>query len=214
MRTTESNGATYVSVTSAMRLVKTLLGEPEDYFGPLGNIHAAEGEGCHRVCLDWLASTHFGMPAVEPPAKPEIHPDQDRWDAVLRSSLFRFQEFVKDYKVEPIGIEQADFSKIYGLVGHIDLPAYFTIPGKRRMKGPIDLKFTAAILESHKLQTRCYGKLDGMKGSQMGGIFWCPRDRDVWKFEPVNLNENLDDVMAASYAAKLWAWGEKKKGVQ
>lgn len=211
-RTTEHNGSTYVSVTSAMRLVKTILNEPEDYFGPLGKIHAAEGEGAHRICLDWLASSHFGMPAVEQPPKPDIHPDQVRWDAVLQSCLIRFQEFVKDYKVEPIGLEQEDFSRLYGLVGHIDLPAYFTIPGRRRMKGPIDLKYTTAILESHKLQVRCYGKLDGMKGSQLGGIFWCPRDKDVWKFEPVNLNENLDDFKAVWSAGWLWSWGERKKG--
>ena len=82
------------------------------------------------------------------------------------------------------------------------------------MKGPIDLKFTSAILESHKLQTRCYGRLDGMRNSQLGGIFQCNRDTGAWKFEPVDLTKNLDDVAAVSYAAKLWAWGENKKGEQ
>lgn len=212
MRVTEQNGARYVSVTSAMRLVKTLLGEPPDYFGPLAEIHAAEGEGCHRVCLDWLAHERFGMPAVDPPEKPEIHPDPHRWNVVLQEALTRFQSFIDQYKVDPIGIEQEVFSRAYGLVGHIDLPAYFTIPGRKRMKGPIDLKFTSAILESHKLQVRCYGRTDGMKGSQLGGIFWCPRDKDVCRFEPVNLTENLADVAAVSHAAKLWAWGEQKRG--
>lgn len=210
-RTTESNGVTYVSVTSAMRIVKKLLDEPDEYYGPLGFIHAAEGEGCHRVCLDWLACKAGFLPEWHIPLKPEIHPDKKRWDNVLDRGLNAFQEFVKLYQVEPIGIEQTDFSKTYGLVGHIDLPAYYTIPGRRRMKGPIDLKFTASILESHKLQTRCYGRLDGMRDSQMGGIFQCNRDTGAWKFEPVDLTKNLDDLMAVSYAAKLWAWGEKKK---
>jgi hypothetical protein len=213
MRTTESNGTTYISVTSAMRIVKKLLDEPEDYYGPLAAIHAAEGTGCHAVCLDWLAVQHGFLPEMHTPQKPLSHSDEPRWYAVLDKALYAFQEFVEFYKVEPIGIEQADFSKAYGLVGHIDLPAYFTIPGRRRMKGPIDLKFTSAILESHRLQTRCYGRLDGMLGSQLGGIFQCNRDTGAWKFEPVDLTKNLDDVAAVSYAAKLWAWGDGKKNV-
>jgi len=210
-RSSSRNGIHYVSVTSAMRLVKTLLGEPEEYFGPLAKLHAAEGEACHRFCLDWLACSNGWIPEYHMPLKPEIHPDEHRWNVVLHDALTCFISFIKEYKVDPIGIEQEDFSRAYGLVGHIDLPAYFTIPGRRRMKGPIDLKFTGSILESHKLQVRCYGRMDGMKGSHLGGIFWCPRDKDGWKFEPVNLIENLADVVAVSHAAKLWAWGEQKK---
>lgn len=212
VRRAEHNGVRYVSVTSAMRLVKTLLGEGDDYFGPLAKLHAAEGEACHRVCLDWLAHERFGMQACPFPEKPEIHPGQHRWNVVLQDALARFISFIEEYKVDPIGIEQEDFSRAYGLVGHIDLPAYFTIPGRKRMKGPIDLKFTGAILGSHKLQVCCYGRLDGMRGSNLGGIFWCPRDKDGWKFEPVSLTANLADVAAVSHAAKLWVWGEQKKG--
>lgn len=211
IRSSSHNGIQYVSVTSAMRLVKTLFNEPPDYFGPLGSIHAAEGEWCHRYCLDWLATAKGWLPEYHVPLKPEIHPDQARWDAVMYQSLGAFQEFVKEYQVDPIGIEQEDFSKTYGLVGHIDLPCYLTIPGRRRMKAVMDLKFTSAILETHKLQVRCYSKLDGMKGCQIGGIFQCNRDTGVWKFEQVNLNENLDDVLAVSHAAKVWAWGEKRR---
>lgn len=212
IRTTEQHKQTYVSVTSAMKVVKKLLDEPEDYYGPLGFIHAAEGEGAHRICLDWLAYKDGYLPDWHIPSKPEIHPDQQRWNDMLDRALNGFQQFVKLYAIESIGIEQVDFSKAYGLVGHIDLPAYFTIPGRRRMKGPVDLKFTASILESHRLQVRCYGRLDGMRGSQMGGIFHCNRDTGACDFKPVNLIENLADVMAVSHAAKLWAWGENKKG--
>ena len=210
-RTTENNGTTFVSVTSSMKIVKKLLNEPEDYYGPLGSIHAAEGEGCHRICLDWLACKAGFLPQWHIPPKPDFHFSKERWDRVLDRALNAFQEFTRLYQIDPIGIEQEDFSKAYGLVGHIDLPAYFTIPGRRRMKGPIDLKFTATVQESHRLQVRCYGRLNGMTDSQIGGIFYCNRDTGAWKFEPVNLTERLDDVMAVSYAAKLWAWGEQKK---
>jgi len=211
IRTSEQNGTHYVSVTSAMKLVRRILGEPDDYYGPLGNIHAAEGEGCHRICLDWLAAKHGFLPDWHIPGKPEIHPDQQRWNAVLDIALNAFQEFMRIYEIEPIGIEQEDTSKAYGLIGHIDLPAFFTIPGRRRMKGPIDLKFTSAVQESHHLQVRCYGRLDGMKGSTLGGIFNCSRETGAWKFIPVQLTENLDDVTAVSHAAHLWAWSQKYK---
>lgn len=210
-RTAERNGTTYVSVTSAMRIIKKLLDEPDDYYGPLGSIHAAEGEGCHRICLDWLAAQHGLLPCWSLPPKPDIYPDIERWSNVLDRALNAFQEFARLYAIEPIGLEQEDYSTAYGLVGHIDLPAYFTIPGRRRMRGPIDLKFTASIQESHRLQVRCYGRLDGMKGSQLGGIFQCSRDTGAWKFEPVSLVENLADVGAVSHAAKVWAWGEQRK---
>lgn len=212
MRIAEQNGVRFVSVTSAMRLVKTILGEAPDYYGPLAEIHAAEGEGCHRICLDWLAAKNGWQPEFYLPLKPAIHPDQDRWDAVMWQALASFQNFVLAYQVEPIGIEQEDFSKTYGLVGHVDLPCFLTIPGRKRMKAVVDLKFTSMILESHRLQVRCYGRLDGMKGAQIGGIFQCNRETGAWKFEPVNLTENLADVLAVSHAAKLWAWGEQKKG--
>lgn len=210
MRTAEYNGTHYVSVTSAMKLVKTILGEPEDYYGPQASIHAAEGEGCHRICLDWLATQHGFLPRWEEPSMPSIHPDPERWNNVLTRCLFSFHEFCTQYQIEPIGIEQEDRSTTYGLIGHIDLPAFFTMPGRRRMKGPIDLKFTSAVLESHFLQTRCYSKLDGMKGSQLGGIFNCNRDTGKWKFIPVDLTKNLADVAAVSYAAKLWAWKQSQ----
>ena len=208
----ESNGYRFVSVTSAMKIVRVLLEEGPDYYGPQASIHAAEGEGCHRICLDWLAAQHGFLPEWHIPPMPEIHPYRHRWNWVLDSSLNAFQEFVKLYQVEPIGIEQEDRSKTYGLIGHIDLPAFFTIPGRRRMKGPIDLKFTSTVQESHHLQVRCYGWLDGMKGSQLGGIFNCNRDTGVWKFIPVDLTKNLADVAAVGYAAKLWAWNSQRKG--
>lgn len=210
MRSTDVNGNRYLSVTSGMSYIKTIIGEDPDYYGPNAKVHAMEGEGCHRLCLDWLAAKSGFLPEWNIPIMPTEHPDPRRWNDVLDIALNSFQAFVKLYEVEPIGIEQDDFSKAYGLVGHIDLPAYFTIPGRKRMKGPIDLKFTRSILESHRLQVRCYGRLDGMKGSQLGGIFQCSRETGAWKFEPVNLTESLGDVMAVSYAAKIWAWNESR----
>lgn len=213
IRTAERDSKTFVGVTSAMKYIKVILGEQPDYFGPLGSLHAMEGEGCHRICLDWLAvQGEYSIPDC-----PSNYPSSLRWQQVMERCIVSFQEFVSQYEVEAIGIEQEDFSSAYGLVGHIDLPCYMSIPrpgGRRlRVRGPVDLKFTASILESHRLQVRCYGRLDGMAGSNIGGIFHCDRDTGQWKFEEVSLIKNLDDVMAVSYAAHLYRWSEKKKVV-
>lgn len=210
MRTFERHGSTYVSVTSAMQLIKRQLCEPDDYYGPLASMHAAEGEGCHRVCLDWLASREGWLPTLVYPEPPVHHPNQERWVTVLDRSLRAFRTFVNDYQIRPIGIEQEDFSARYGLVGHIDLPTYFTLPGRREMRGPCDLKFVSKLCKSHLMQVRCYGRLDGMRGSQMGLIFQCNRDTGSWQVKPVNLMEDLDDVIAVSAAAKIWAYGKKQ----
>lgn len=212
IRTAEQNGKTYVSVTSAMKGVKSFLGWPEDYYGPLGRLHAMEGEGAHRVCLDWMASP---KEPAKIPLRPKDYPSEQRWYSVMERCIKAFQEFVAQYKVNPIGIEQEDWSLAYGLVGHIDLPAYFTVPRPNGrcldVRGPIDLKFTSAILESHRLQVRCYGRLDGMTGSNLGGIFHCDRHTGKWKFEEVSLTKNLEDFQAVYCAAYLYRWGERKR---
>ncbi len=211
-RTIEQNGQRYVSVTSAMKLVKQLLGEEPDYFGPLADIHAAEGSACHAICLNWLAMEYKLIPSFEVPVKPDIHPDNARWLCVLQNALLGFQEFCKQHDVVPIGIEQESFSKIYGLVGHLDLYCELTIRTvrKTRVKAVVDLKFVASILESHRLQVRCYGRLDGFRDAQVGLLYHHNRTTGIWKLEPVNLTEGLDDVMAVSHAAKLWAWKHRQ----
>lgn len=218
IRSVERGGSLYVGVTSAMVVAKRSIGEPDDYYGDKAAMHAAEGEGCHRLCLDWLAAKHGLIPEYQIPKHPIEHDDVIRWNTVLAHAFLNFKDFVREYEVEPIGIEQEDFSKTYGLVGHIDLPCYFTVPiphlaKRRRVRGPIDLKFVETVLESHRLQVRCYGKLDGMKGGTMGGIFHSNRRTGEWNFIPVNLNENLHDVQAVSLCAKIWTWGQTKKGV-
>ncbi|MGH8103789.1 MAG: hypothetical protein ACREJQ_04625 [bacterium] len=201
-----------MSVTSAMKIVKEILGEPPDNFGPqaLAKIHALEGTACHAAALDWLAHAHGWLPTYEPPAWPKEHGDERRWWNVLSLAIKGFQEFVTQYEVEPIGIEQESFSSAHGLVGHLDL--FCTLKYKRhRVKGVVDLKFVAALLESHKLQVRTYGRLDGFKDAQLGLLFHGNRTTGAWRVEPVDLTVGLDDVAAVAHAARLWAWAEEKK---
>lgn len=210
-RCIELNGRTYVGVTSAMKLVRQMIGEPDDYYGPpaLARIHQMEGTACHAACLDWLAHTFHMLPEYVAPTWPVIHGDERRWKNVLSLAIIAFQEFVDEYEVEPIAIEQEAFSSTYGLVGHLDL--YCSLKWKRsRVKAVTDLKFVASLMESHRLQVRCYGRLDQFRDAQIGLLFHCDRNTGKWKIEPVDLRANLKDVLAVSYAAQLWEWKESR----
>ncbi len=206
------DGKLYVGVTSAMRLVKDLLGEEPDNYGPpaLAKIHAMEGTGCHAACLDWLAHGFGWLPSYEPPAWPMEHGDERRWHNVIHAAVTGFTEFVEQYELEPLGIEQESFSSAYGLVGHLDLLCSLK-QKTRRMKVVCDLKFVSAVQASHRLQVKCYGRLDGFKDAQRGLIFHSNRNTGEWKLEWVDLTTGLDDLNAVAMAARLYSWAEQKK---
>jgi hypothetical protein len=212
-RCVTKDGRLYVGVTSAMKMVKELLGEPPDSYGPpaLSRIHCMEGTACHAVCLDWLAAQHKWVPSFEPPAWPKDHGDERRWHNVMHAALTGFQEFVEQYEVEPIGIEQEAFSTAHSLVGHIDLYCNLTIKKKRR-RAVTDLKFVASLMASHFLQCRCYSKLDGIKDAQVGVLYHANRNTGKWTIELVDLTVGLEDVAAVANAARLYAWAEGKRG--
>ena len=212
-RCIERDGKLYVGVTSAMALVKFICQEPPDSYGPeaLAKVHRAEGISCHAACLDWLAYTFHWIPSYEPPNWPETHPDERRWWNVLSLAIKGFQEFVTQYEIEPIGIEVESFSSAYGLVGHLDLFCSMKRKG-RRIKAVVDLKFVLALMASHRLQVKCYGRLDGFKDANIGLLYHANRNTGLWKIEEVDLNAGLEDVAAVANAARLWAWAEGKKG--
>ena len=209
-RCIERDGKLYVGVTSAMKLVRTLLNEPDDYYGPLAKVHAAEGTGAHACTLDWLARKHDWLPEYTVPVRPEIHPDEARWANVMHAAQQGFQAFVEQYEVVPVAIEAEVFSRALGLVGHVDLLANLTWK-KRRVLAVIDLKFVAAIQESHRLQLRCYSRMDQMKGCNVGLLYHANRQTGVWRLEQVDLNAGLDDVAAVANAARLYSWAEGKR---
>ena len=206
-------GRLYVGVTSAMKMVKELLGEPPDSYGPpaLSRIHCMEGTACHAVTLDWLAAQHKWIPSFEPPAWPKDHGDERRWNNVMHAAQVGFQEFVDQYEVVPIAIEAEGFSSAYGLVGHVDLLAELTWK-KRRTSMLIDLKFVTALMASHSLQLRCYSKLDNIKGVSRGLLYHANRNTGEWKLQEVDLTVDLEDVAAVANAARLYAWAEGKRG--
>jgi len=207
------HGRMFVSVTSAMGLVKTILGEPPDSYGPanLARFHAMEGTGCHAICLDWLAHKCGWLPDYAPPEWPNDHGAEERWHMVMNNALVGFQEFVEQYEFEALGIEQEAYSIPYMMVGHVDLWGTMRWK-KRRVKAIVDLKFVTAILASHRLQVRCYSRLNGLRDAHIGILFHSNRNTGTWKVEPVLLGGGEDDVSAVANAARLYAWAESKRG--
>lgn len=206
------DGTLYVGVTSAMALVKTLLGEAPDSYGPpaLAKVHAMEGTACHAACLDHLAHTFGWLPDYEAPIWRPEHGDERRWVNVLHAAQKGFAEFIGQYEVVPLGIEQESFSPAYGLVGHLDL--FCTLRRKgRRIKAVVDLKFVSALQASHRLQVRTYARLDGFKDASIGLLYHADRNTGIWKIEEVDLTEGLDDVAAVANAARLYRWAEEKQ---
>lgn len=207
------DGKLYVGVTSAMKLVKLLLEEPADCYGPpaLARIHQLEGVACHAACLDFLAHTFGWLPEYTVPAWPHGHGDQSRWYAVLAHAQKGFAEFIEEYEVEPIAIEAEGFSTHYRLVGHVDLFCSLK-RGGRRIKAIVDLKFVSKLMESHRLQVRCYARLNEFKGANLGLLYHADRTTGIWKIEVVDLTTGLDAMAAVANAAQLYAWAEKRKG--
>jgi hypothetical protein len=207
-----SNGELYVGVTSAMSLIKTLLNEPADYYGPpaLAKVHQLEGTACHAACLDYLAHAFNWLPAYTVPKWPEEHGDEERWYSVLAAAQKGFAEFVEQYEIEPLGIEQEAFSSALGLVGHLDL--FCTMKRKsRRVKAIVDLKFVSALQASHRLQVRCYGRLDQFKDAQIGLLYHANRTTGEWRIEEVNLQDGLEDVAVVANAARLYKWADARR---
>jgi len=205
------HGQHFVSVTAAMRLVKMLLGEELDSYGPeaLNRIHQVEGIACHAVCLDYCAWRLKLLPEFTPPVWDRtVHPDQCRFQNVIQMALAGFMEFLEQYQVRPITVEQEAVSVPYGLIGHIDLLCSLLWQG-RRVKAIVDLKFVSHLLMTHHLQVRLYSKLAGVT-AQLGLLYHGNRETGSWAVKPVDLTIGQDDVLAVSYAARLYSWAAQK----
>lgn len=204
VRTSEHNGALLVSVTSAMEVIRTVLGEKEYHGHPdVMRAHMQEGNGCHSVCLDWLVCGKDTPLAAVMPIAPDDYPTASTWPWIMELAWTAFRDFCAQYQVELIAVEQECTAPAYGLMGHPDLVCWLVWKG-RRIKAVIDLKFTAGILKSHYLQVRCYAKMRELSDVNMGFIWKCSRATGAWKLEPVPLNAGLRAVVLVSCAAQLW----------
>ncbi len=192
-------GQRYVSVTSC------LAEESGPYYG--SKWAGIEGEALHCACLNWIAHEQGIERTFDLPDCPGDYPNPYHWGIIMASAVLGFQRFVKEYKVELIGVEVELASPVLNLIGHVDLLCHLEwISG--RIKAVIDLKFVASITAMHERQVRIYSRLPGAHDAQMGFIYWGTRGTDQWRLRPVNLTAGLADVLHTASIAKRLLKGE------
>lgn len=108
-------------------------------------VAAERGETLHRLCLTFLASLD-GLCSA---------PDQipHEYDAAYRA----FGQWVAANQVQPIAVEQAGVCTKYGYRG---TPDALIAWGPRQFRTILDLKFTASILPTNRVQVQAYWRLD------------------------------------------------------
>jgi hypothetical protein len=139
--------------------------DPEAYSNvPSGvlAVAAERGERLHRLCLSYLASLD-GL--CEKPS--EIRAE----DA---AAYLSFQRWVELNQVKPVAIEEPSVCTQYQYRGTPDALVTF---GLKQILVLIDLKFTAAIQRTNKVQIQAYSKLDLYKeAKQLMLIHITPKD--------------------------------------
>jgi len=153
-------------MSAAWPRVSTILKIVDDAYGTVpGNVlalAAERGERLHRLCLSYLASLD-GL--CEKPS--EIQAD----DA---AAYLSFVQWAEAHKVMPIAIEEPSVCTKHQYRGTPD-----ALVSLGAMKTPvlIDLKFTAAIQRTNRVQVQAYRNLDLYKeAKQLMLIHIMPKD--------------------------------------
>lgn len=204
-------GAYYVSVTQAVRSISEFLGDDEFSGVPkaLLRMHALEGDGCHAVCLGWLAQQYGFYQTFTIPPKPEQHPDEARWASVMANALRGFGDWCDRRKPIPLAIEQPGVSEKYGLAGTPDCKVSMTLPGGRSARAILELKFTAALTVGHRLQVRAYHRLDGYEDCRLGVLLRIDRTTGAVEERLVKWEEEPHLDSALLNAVGLLQWGRQ-----
>lgn len=106
---------------------------------------AERGEHLHRLCLSYLASLD-GLCEAPVEVRAEYAP-----------AYLAFVKWVADNQVTPIAVEQGSVCSKYGFRGTPDALVTY---GPKQTATLLDLKFTAAILRTNRVQVQAYWRLD------------------------------------------------------
>lgn len=136
------NAKTLPRVSTILRILDdSYAGVPSDVM----ETAAERGDALHKLCLSYLASLD-GLCD-----KPMAIPDE------CRLAYLAFVEWCEKCHVMPIAVEQQSVSTKYGFSGTPD--ALITY-GTHKILTILDLKFTATILRTNRVQVQAYWKLD------------------------------------------------------
>lgn len=150
---------------------------------------AERGEQLHRLCLSYLASLD-GMCDAPVEVRADYAP-----------AYLAFVKWVTDNQVLPIAVEEGSASTKYGFKGTPD--ALITY-GPHQLRTILDLKFTAAIMRTNRVQVQAYWRLDLYKDAARVMLLHIKPLTGAVK--PLNITKNPQDWAAFMNALSVWRW--------
>lgn len=203
----ERNGEVYVSVTSAIGAMSSLLREEaEPGLAPsLLKQAAIEGTYCHAVALGALGARSglFETPGWPAHEVAGLGPQR----AVLlgthaeRGAL----AWLAALEVEVINIEAAGVATGYGFAGRPDLQCILTHRG-RRVPAVVDFKFVRSLVRTHSLQVRAYGRLDEYADCRIGALVHINKETGEFVHRAVYLQDDPQSMAAFLSCVNLLQW--------
>ncbi len=152
---------------------------------------AERGEALHRLCLSYLASLDGLCEA----------PSSDTIPAEYQPAYLAFMQWVTANQVEPVAVEQTSISTLHRFVG---TPDALVLYGPHRLLTIIDLKFTATILRTNKVQVQAYWRLDLYKDADRVMLLHIlPKTGEL---TPHKITKNPHDWAGFLNALSVWRW--------
>lgn len=150
---------------------------------------AERGEALHRLCLSYLAAMDglCDYPSDIP---------QD-----YRSAYLAFVGWIMTNQVEPVAVEQQATSSKYGFTGTPDALVSY---GPHKLLTILDLKFTAAILRTNRVQVQAYWRLDEYEHADRAMLLHIqPKTGEL---TPHKITKNPHDWAGFLNALSVWRW--------
>jgi hypothetical protein len=173
--------------------VSTILRILDDSYAgvPAGVLeHAAErGDALHKLCLTYLAS--LGGMCEPPTACPNEY----------MHAYLSFVAWTEKQHVEPIAVEQQSISTAHGFTGTPD--ALVTV-GAKKIPTILDLKFTASILRTNRVQVQAYWRLDLYKDAQR--VLLLHIKPQTGELKAHTITKNPHDWAGFLNALSIWKW--------
>lgn len=149
---------------------------------------AERGEALHRLCLSYLASLD-GLCEAPIPTPPYV------------AAYNAFIRWVSANQVEPVAVEQQSVSTKYRYTG---TPDALVLYGPHRLATILDLKFTASILRTNKVQVQAYWRLDLYKeADRVMLLHISPLSGEL---TPHKITKNPHDWAGFLNALSVWRW--------
>lgn len=150
------------------------------------------GNELHRLCLSYLAH----LDGLCPPPSPIA----DEY----RSAYAAFVVWVTEQWVIPVVVEHSSESLKHGYRGTPDALVQF---GPHHLLTILDLKFTAAIIRTNRVQVQAYWRLDAYKDADRVMLVHInPHTGDLTAHK---ITKNPHDWAAFLSALNIWKWRQQ-----